>query len=97
MAFDKTLFDTSVDADTFETLQTSTTPVVSREITTSRVLIVAVGADIFVDVGADPDVEASPAVVPAGYPIMFGIHNPGVDKVSIKTVSGAGWVTLYYW
>jgi hypothetical protein len=96
MPFDKTLFNTSVDSDKFETLQTSSSPVQSAPLETSRVLIVALGADIFVDIGEQPDVDASPSAVPAGHPIMFGVHNPGVDSVSIKSVSGAGWVTLYH-
>jgi hypothetical protein len=96
MAFDKTLHNTSVDSDLFETMATSTTPAESATLQTSRVMIVAVGADVFVDIGSEPDVETSPAAVPAGHPVMFGVHNPGVDKVSIKTVSGTGWATLYY-
>lgn len=96
MAFDRTIYNTSVDSDNFETLTTSTTAVVSQPLGTSRVLVVAVGADVFIDIGGEPDADASPAVVPAGYPIMFGVHNPGVDRVSVKTVSGTGHVTLYH-
>ena len=95
MPFDKFVHSTTVDADRFETLETSATPVTSQIIGTSRVLVVAVGADIFIDIGTSPDVATSPAVVPAGQPILFGIHNPGEDTASIRSVSGTGWVTLY--
>lgn len=97
MPYSRTLFDTTVDPDSFETLEVSATPVTTTNpIPGCMVLVVAVGTDIFVDVGINADVEQSKSVVPAGYPIMFGITEYGAS-VSIKAVgNGTGWVTLYY-
>lgn len=97
MPFPITVMDTSVDADRFETLTVNTTAqTTAQAITGARVLIVA-NVDIYVDIGTDPNVDTSYSLVPAGYPIMFGVHNPYVDKVSVKTVSaGTGVVTFYH-
>jgi hypothetical protein len=96
MPFPITIFNTSVDADRFETLDVTTTPVTSQNpISGARVLIVS-NVDIYIDIGLEPDVSTSYGLVPAGTPIMYGVHNPHQDKVSIRAVSGTGVVTLYH-
>jgi hypothetical protein len=92
------LNNTTVDLDEgkYETLQTSTTAQTSGAVNAGTVLIVASGADVLVDVGPTPDCTAQFAVVPVGPTgVQVWLTNPGVDKVSVRTVSGTGYVTLY--
>lgn len=96
MPFPITIFDTSVDADRFETLEVTTTAqTTANPISGARALIVS-NVDIYIDIGTDPDATTSYGLVPAGHPIMFGIHNPHQDKISIRTLSGTGVVTIYH-
>lgn len=96
MPFPITIFNTSIDADRFETLEVDATAKTTVQgITGARVVIVST-VDVYVDVGLTPDATTSYALVPARCPLMFGVHNPYDDKVSVRTVSGSGIVTVYH-
>lgn len=96
MPFPISIFDTSVDADRFETLEVTTTAQTSvNPISGARVLVVS-NVDVYIDVGLEPDSTTSFGLVPAGYPIMFGVHHPHEDKISVRTLVGTGVVTIYH-
>lgn len=96
MPFPITVMDTSIDSDRFETLDVTTTKQTSAQaITGARVIIVST-VDVYVDIGTDPDCDTSRALVPARTEMMFGIHKPYEDRVSVKSVTDNGVVTIYH-
>ena len=76
-----------------ETLVTSTTPVSSTKTFNGFfVTITAIGADHFV--AFDETASDTSAIVPSGATLQFNIPN-GDTTVSVRTVSGAGRVSIH--
>jgi hypothetical protein len=83
-----------------ETLQTSTTPVVSQQIGSRYIMIASGGDDHLVDFGETPGATMASALVPRGTMLLFNteslIATDGNFQISVRAASGAGIVTIYY-
>ena len=82
-----------------QTLETTSTPVTSNQITTRYIFIASAGDDHLVDFGEDPGATMTSALVPKGAVLQFNTENfvntDGNFVVSVRAVSGSGLVTIY--
>jgi hypothetical protein len=82
-----------------QTLQTSTTPVSSADVSGRYILIASSGDDHLVDFGESPGATMTSALVPKGATLMFNTEefceHDGTFKVSVRAVNSSGLVTIY--
>lgn len=82
-----------------QTLQTSTTPATSADITSGYILIASAGDDHLVEFGETPGATMSSALVPKGATLTFNTEefcdHDGTFVVSVRAVNGSGLVTIY--
>jgi hypothetical protein len=83
-----------------ETIQTTTTPVTSGQISKRYIIVASAGDDHLVEFGETPGASMTSALVPKGSTLTFNtesyILTDGDFVVSVRAVNGTGLVTIYH-